>query len=113
MMLSVVQEEYGAAPEQVLGLDRVHMPALGEEDVLVCVRAASVDRGTWHVMAGLPYPIRVAGFGVRRPKYPNPGRSFAGVVEAGGAGGAGVGEGGAGYGGGGAPLSGEGRAPAA
>jgi NADPH:quinone reductase-like Zn-dependent oxidoreductase len=82
MMLSVVQEAYGAAPEQVLGLDRVDMPALGEQDVLVCVRAASVDRGTWHVMAGLPYPIRVAGFGVRRPKYPNPGRSFAGVVEA-------------------------------
>lgn len=85
-MLSVVQEEYGAAPEQVLGLDRGHMPALGEEHVLVSVRAASVDRGTWHVMAGLPYPIRVAGFGVRRPKYPNPGRSLAGVVEAVGAG---------------------------
>src|SRR4051794_14538306 len=98
MMLSVVQEEYGAAPEQVLGLDRVHMPALGEEDVLVCVRAASVDRGTWHVMAGLPYPIRVAGFGVRRPKYPNPGRSFAGVVEAVGAGVTGLEEGAEGYG---------------
>jgi len=45
------------------------------------VLAASVDRGTWHVMAGLPYPIRVAGFGFRRPKYLNPGRSLAGTVE--------------------------------
>src|SRR5690242_21732865 len=33
-------------------------------------------------MAGLPYPIRLAGFGVRRPKYANPGRSLAGTVEA-------------------------------
>ena len=46
------------------------------------VHAASVDRGTWHVMAGLPYPIRLAGFGLRRPKYRNPGRSLAGTVEA-------------------------------
>ena len=46
------------------------------------VRAASVDRGTWHIMAGLPYPIRVAGFGLRKPKYLNPGRSLAGTVEA-------------------------------
>ena len=50
------------------------------------VRAASVDRGTWHIMSGLPYPIRLAGFGLRRPKYANPGRSLAGTVEAVGAG---------------------------
>jgi NADPH:quinone reductase-like Zn-dependent oxidoreductase len=57
-------------------------PTIGDEEVLVRVRAASVDRGTWHVMAGLRYPIRVAGFGLRRPKYLNPGRSLAGTVEA-------------------------------
>jgi NADPH:quinone reductase-like Zn-dependent oxidoreductase len=45
-----------------------------------------VDRGTWHIMSGLPYPIRLAGFGLRRPKYGNPGRSLAGTVEAVGAG---------------------------
>jgi NADPH:quinone reductase-like Zn-dependent oxidoreductase len=32
-------------------------------------------------MAGLPYPIRLAGFGLRTPKAPNPGRSVAGTVE--------------------------------
>lgn len=46
------------------------------------VHASSVDRGTWHVMAGLPYPIRIAGFGVLKPKYLNPGRNLAGTVEA-------------------------------
>jgi NADPH:quinone reductase-like Zn-dependent oxidoreductase len=33
-------------------------------------------------MAGLPYPIRVAGFGLRRPRFLNPGRSLAGTVDA-------------------------------
>ena len=34
------------------------------------------------MLTGLPYPIRAAGFGLRRPKYANPGRSLAGTVEA-------------------------------
>jgi NADPH:quinone reductase-like Zn-dependent oxidoreductase len=60
----------------------VDKPTSGHDEVLVRVHAASVDRGTWHVMSGLPYPIRVAGFGLRKPKYLNPGRSLAGTVEA-------------------------------
>jgi NADPH:quinone reductase-like Zn-dependent oxidoreductase len=81
MMRSVVQDEYGSAPEDVLRLAEVPKPAIADDEILVRVRAASVDRGTWHVMAGLPYPIRVAGFGVRRPKAANPGRNLAGTVE--------------------------------
>jgi NADPH:quinone reductase-like Zn-dependent oxidoreductase len=81
-MTSIVQDAYGDDPERVLRLEQARRPAIGEDDVLVRVRAASVDRGTWHIMAGLPYPIRVAGFGLRRPKAGNPGRSLAGTVEA-------------------------------
>jgi NADPH:quinone reductase-like Zn-dependent oxidoreductase len=80
-MTAIVQHEYGAAPEEVLRLAGSALPAFADDEVLVRVRAASVDRGTWHLMAGLPYPIRLAGFGVRRPKH-NPGRSFAGTVHA-------------------------------
>jgi NADPH:quinone reductase-like Zn-dependent oxidoreductase len=54
---------------------------IAADQVLVRVIAASVDRGTWHGMAGLPYPVRLAGFGLRAPKATNPGRSFAGIVE--------------------------------
>ena len=85
-MTSIVQDHYGSEPEAVLRLAEVAKPTAFEEGVLVRVRAASVDRGTWHVMAGLPYPVRLAGFGLRRPKHSNPGRSFAGTVEALGAG---------------------------
>ena len=80
-MKAIVQDEYGTAPEDVLRLADVARPAIGDDEILVHVRAASVDRGTWHVMAGLPYPLRLAGFGLRAPKAPNPGRSVAGTVE--------------------------------
>ena len=45
-------------------------PRSAAEDVLVRVAAAGVDRGVWHVMTGLPYPIRLAGYGLRAPKTP-------------------------------------------
>src|SRR3981189_1596817 len=82
MMKAIVQDEYGTAPEDVLRLADVARPTIGDDEILVRVRAASMDRGTWHVMTGLPYLIRMAGFGVRRPKAPNPGRSGAGTGEA-------------------------------
>ncbi|WP_409332663.1 NAD(P)-dependent alcohol dehydrogenase [Trujillonella humicola] len=81
-MTAVVQDRYGPAPEELLRVAQIDRPTITDDDVLVRVHAASVDRGTWHIMAGLPYPIRLAGFGLRRPKYANPGRSLAGTVEA-------------------------------
>lgn len=84
-MRAVVQDEYGPSPEAVLRLADVPRPEAGDNDLLVRVCAASVDRGTWHAMAGLPYPIRLAGFGVRRPKGLNPGRNVAGIIESAGA----------------------------
>ena len=80
-MKAIVQDEYGTAPEEVLRLEEIARPAIGADEILVRVHAASVDRGTWHLMTGLPYPIRLAGFGLRRPKALNPGRSLAGTVE--------------------------------
>jgi NADPH:quinone reductase-like Zn-dependent oxidoreductase len=80
-MKAIVQDDYGTAPEDVLRLAEIARPTIGDDEVLVRVRAASVDRGTWHLMTGLPSLMRIMGFGLRRPKAPNPGRSFAGTVE--------------------------------
>src|SRR5215207_8385349 len=55
---------------------------LGDVDVRLRVHAAGVGRDVWHVMAGLPYPIRLAGYGLRAPKNPLIGSDVAGVVEA-------------------------------
>jgi NADPH:quinone reductase-like Zn-dependent oxidoreductase len=81
MMKAIVQDAYGTVPEDVLRLAPIARPMIADDEILVRVHAASVDRGTWHMMAGLPYPIRLAGFGFRAPKAPNPGRSVAGTVE--------------------------------
>jgi NADPH:quinone reductase-like Zn-dependent oxidoreductase len=80
-MAAIVQERYGAEPEAVLRMGRLAQPRIGAGEVLVRVRASSVDRGTVHAMSGLPYPIR-AVTGLRRPKIANPGRNLAGVVVA-------------------------------
>ena len=81
-MKAILQTEYGTDPETVLRISEVDKPTIGDDELLVHVRAASVDRGTWHVMTGRPYLIRLVGFGLRAPKSLNPGRSFAGTVAA-------------------------------
>ncbi|MCB9932084.1 MAG: NAD(P)-dependent alcohol dehydrogenase [Planctomycetes bacterium] len=79
-MRAAAQYRYGG-PE-VLQLEQRPLPAVGDDEVLVRVRAAGVDRGVWHLMAGLPYLMRVVGFGLRAPKNPVPGMDLAGTVAA-------------------------------
>jgi NADPH:quinone reductase-like Zn-dependent oxidoreductase len=80
-MRAIIQESYGEA-EDVLRLGRAGRPAIGDGEVLLRVYAAGVDRGVWHLMAGLPYPVRLAGYGMRAPKTPVRGREAAGRIEA-------------------------------
>jgi len=82
MMQAVVQRRYGTAPEDVLRLEQIARPAIKADEVLIRVRAASVDRGTVHLMAGTPYLMRILGFGLRGPRSPVPGWAVAGTVEA-------------------------------
>jgi NADPH:quinone reductase-like Zn-dependent oxidoreductase len=79
-MRAVVQEGYGGV--EVLRLDRIARPQIAEDEVLIQVRAAGLDRGTWHMMSGRPYLMRVMGFGFRGPKNPVPGLDVAGTVVA-------------------------------
>jgi NADPH:quinone reductase-like Zn-dependent oxidoreductase len=79
-MKAIVRDNYG--PPDVLELRDIDKPKPGDEEVLVRVHAAGVGRDVWHVMAGLPYPIRLAGYGLRAPKNPVIGSDVAGVVEA-------------------------------
>ena len=64
-MRAIVQDRYGTA--DVLTPAVIDPPEPGEHDVLLPVRAAGLDRGTWHLMTGQPYLMRVIGFGFRRP----------------------------------------------
>ncbi|MGW5618098.1 NAD(P)-dependent alcohol dehydrogenase [Streptomyces sp. NPDC003877] len=78
-MKAVVQDRYGSA--DVLELRDVDRPVPGAGEVLVRVRAASVNAYDWHFMRGDPL-IGRGVMGLRRPGTPVRGRDFAGVVEA-------------------------------
>ena len=70
---------YGA-PE-VVAVEQLEKPTPAEDEVLVRVRAASINPLDWHLVRGKPYIMRLdGGFGL--PKNPRFGVDFAGTVEA-------------------------------
>jgi NADPH:quinone reductase-like Zn-dependent oxidoreductase len=79
-MRAVIQHRYGDAG--TLREERIALPEVTGHEVLVRVRAAGLDRGTWHLMTGKPYLMRIAGMGLRGPKDRVPGRDLAGTVAA-------------------------------
>jgi len=78
-MRAVVQRGYGTA--DVLHVGDVDRPTIAADEVLVQVRAAGLDRGTWHLMAGFPYAVRLVT-GLRTPRRAVPGIDVAGTVVA-------------------------------
>jgi NADPH:quinone reductase-like Zn-dependent oxidoreductase len=74
-MQAIVQDRYGDAG--VLRHERIALPEIADNELLVCVRGAGLDRGTWHLMTGKPYLMRIAGMGFRGPKDRVPGRDLA------------------------------------
>lgn len=78
-MKAVVQDRYGTTDE--LALREVDQPVPAAREVLVRVRAASVNAYDWHLMHGDPKIARLV-LGIRAPKARIRGRDFAGRVEA-------------------------------
>ena len=81
LMRAAVAESYGSAGE-VMEIKEIERPIPGDDEVLIRVRAAGVDPSVWHLMTGMPYLVRIMGFGLRKPKHTVAGADFAGVVEA-------------------------------
>ena len=79
-MAAIVQPKYGTA--DVLSYSQTAVPDIEDDQVLIEVHAAGLDRGVWHLMTGLPYVVRLAGYGITRPKQPIPGFDVAGRVVA-------------------------------
>ncbi|MEM9513509.1 MAG: NAD(P)-dependent alcohol dehydrogenase [Actinomycetota bacterium] len=78
-MRAAVRHRYGGP--DVVSTETTSTPTPGAGEVLLKVRAAGLDRGVWHVMAGLPLIAR-ASFGLTRPKQPVLGLDVAGTVVA-------------------------------
>lgn len=77
-MKAIRYHQYGSP--DVLEFADALMPAVGDQDVLVRVQAASVNSLDWHFMRGIPYLLRPAA-GLRRPKASGLGADMAGHVE--------------------------------
>ncbi len=78
-MKAMTRTVYGSA--EVLTFGDVRTPVPADDDVLIRVHAAGVGPEVWHLMTGLPYLVRIMGFGLRKPKNPILGTDVAGVVE--------------------------------
>ncbi|MEE8407474.1 MAG: NAD(P)-dependent alcohol dehydrogenase [Acidimicrobiia bacterium] len=78
-MKAIVHDSYGSP--DVLGLEEIDKPVIGDDQVLVRVKAASVNPLDWHFMRGTPYLVRIQA-GLSRPKRKTRGADLAGQVEA-------------------------------
>ena len=78
-MKAAVRDRFGSP--DVVDVREVEAPVPADDEVLVRVRAASLNAADWYDMAGRPYIARPS-FGLRRPKDNRLGADFAGVVEA-------------------------------
>ena len=79
-MQAAVQRTF-AEPEHIT-VETIEAPTPQENEVLIDVHAAGVDRGVWHLATGKPYIMRIMGFGFRRLKQPVQGTDVAGKVKA-------------------------------
>src|SRR4029077_8298741 len=78
-MKAITYCDYGIAN---LKLEEVERPTPNDDQVLVKVRAASVNPYDWHFVEGTPKIMRAMGVGLRKPKDTRLGVDFAGTVEA-------------------------------
>ncbi len=79
-MKAIVYRDYGSP--DVLRLEEIEKPVPNDNQVLVRVRAASVNPLDWHYMEGTPYVARFLGVGLFKPTVARLGVDFAGTVEA-------------------------------
>ncbi len=79
-MKAIVYTKYGSP--DVLHLEEVKKPTLDEEKVLVKVFAASINASDWHLLTADPFPMRLIGTGLFKPKNTILGVDIAGCVEA-------------------------------
>lgn len=80
MMKAIAQDTYGSP--DVLELRDMDKPVVKSGDVRVRVQAAGVGAAVWHLMTGLPYLVRISGYGLSTPRNRVPGTDVAGFVEA-------------------------------
>lgn len=78
-MKAIIRSQYGNP--DVIEVATLERPVPKEDEVLIKVKAAGIDYGVWHFMAGMPYALRL-GTGLMKPKDQQLGMDVSGVIEA-------------------------------
>ncbi len=78
-MKAAVYTRYGSP--DVVEIREIEKPSPKDNEVLIKIRAASVNPRDWHFMRGEPYVVRLMT-GLRKPKITRLGVDVAGQVEA-------------------------------
>ena len=78
-MKAIVYHKYGSP--DVLRLEEIEKPVPNDNQVLIRVRAGSVNPLDWHYMRGTPYIGRLGEMGLLKPKVTRLGVDYAGTVE--------------------------------
>jgi NADPH:quinone reductase-like Zn-dependent oxidoreductase len=79
-MKAIVYHKYGSP--DVLRLEEIQKPTPSDDEVLIKVHAASANAKDWRLLRADPFLIRLAGFGLLKPKHKILGADVAGRVEA-------------------------------
>jgi NADPH:quinone reductase-like Zn-dependent oxidoreductase len=83
-MKAIIYTKFGSP--DVLRFEEVEKPVPKDNEILIKVRAASVNPYDLHFISGTPLVVRLMGGGLFKPKRKIPGADMAGTVEAVGAG---------------------------
>ena len=78
-MQAIVRTKYGSP--DVLQLKEIEKPTPEDDEALVKVHAASVNAADWHLLRGKPFLVRLAGYGLLKPKNKLLGSDIAGRVS--------------------------------
>ncbi len=79
-MKAIVRDKYGSP--DVLRLEEIATPAPADNELLVKVHAAALNKGDWEILQGSPLWVRLVGFGLINPKIRILGSNFSGRIEA-------------------------------
>lgn len=79
-MKAIIRDKYGSP--DVLRLEEIPTPTPADNEVLVRVHAAAINKGDWEILRGVPIWVRLVGFGLMKPKTRILGSNLAGRIEA-------------------------------
>ena len=79
-MKALTFERYGKVSNLLIA-ENLPIPDINDDQVLINVRASSINKADWHYVSGDPFPVRMMAGGLFKPKFNIPGVDVCGVIH--------------------------------